>query len=78
MFPEISSSLEWLKGHGDTILQYGWNVIAACILFFIGRVVSTLLSKGIEKILLRRRVDITVVHFFAALVRYITLAFAAI
>lgn len=78
LFPQIASSLEWLKGHGDTILQYGWNVIAACILFFIGRVVSTLLSKGIEKILLRRRVDITVIHFFAALVRYITLAFAAI
>ena len=73
LFPQIASSLEWLKGHGDTILQYGWNVIAACILFFIGRVVSTLLSKGIEKILLRRRVDITVIHFFAAGVLLVTL-----
>jgi small-conductance mechanosensitive channel len=76
LFPEISS-LEWLKGHGDNSSVW---LERDCRLYslFIGRVVSTLLSKGIEKILLRRRVDITVVHFFAALVRYITLAFAAI
>lgn len=77
-FPQIYSAFEWLQGHGDTIIQYGWNIIAAFILFFIGKIISKLLSKGMEKLLLRRKIDITVVHFCSALIRYITLAFAVI
>lgn len=78
LFPQLHTAQEWLKGHGDTIIQYGWNVVAACILFFIGKIISQLLSKGIEKLLLRRKVDVTVVHFCSALIRYITLAFSII
>jgi hypothetical protein len=56
LFPQIASSLEWLKRYNSSV----W-LERDCRLYslFIGRVVSTLLSKGIEKILLRRRVDIT-------------------
>lgn len=39
---------------------------------------AKVLAKTFEKILLRRNVDATIVHFFAALVRYITMAFAII
>ena len=45
---------------------------------FIGRMLAKVLAKTFEKILLRRNVDATIVHFFAALVRYITMAFAII
>lgn len=78
LFPQMHSAFEWLKGHGDTIIHYGWNIVAAFLLFFIGKIFSKLLSKGIEKLLLRRKVDVTVVHFSAAIIRYITLAFAII
>lgn len=78
LFPQIHSSLLWLKGHSHVIVQFGWNVAAAAILLFTGKVVSRLLSRGLETLLLRRRADNTVVHFFTALVRYITLAFAVI
>lgn len=78
LFPQISSAITWLAGHGDIILQFAWNIAAALILLFIGKLVSKLLAKGVEKVLLRRKVDVTVVHFFSALIRYITLAFAII
>lgn len=78
LFPQVDTSVKWFESHSDTIIQYGWNVIAALILFFIGKLTSRLLSAGLHKLLVRRKVDITVVHFFAALVRYITLAFAAV
>lgn len=78
LFPQIHAALEWLKGHSNVLFQFGWNVIAAFILLFIGKLLSRLLARGLETLLIRRRVDITVVHFFTALVRYITLAFAVV
>ncbi len=78
LFPQVNSAVTWLEGHGDTIIQYGWNIVAAFILLFIGKLVAKLLAKGTEKLLLRRKVDVTVVHFIAALIRYITLAFSVV
>lgn len=78
LFPKIKSSLEWMSGHSDAVIQFGWNIVAAIILLFIGKFISRVLSRGLEKLLLKRKVDITVVQFFTALVRYITLAFSVI
>lgn len=78
LFPQIRTAIEWLQGHSDVIFRFGWNIVAALVLFFTGKVLATLLSRGLEKLLIRRRVDATVVHFFAALLRYITLAFAIV
>lgn len=64
-----------MAGHSDAVIQFGWNLVAAVILLFIGKFISRLLSRGLEKLLLKRKVDITIVQFFTALVRYITLAF---
>ena len=78
LFPQLDQSLEWLKGHSNIVIQYGWNILAAMILFFIGKLISRLLSGGLHKLLIKRKVDPTIVHFFTALVRYITMAFAVI
>ncbi|MCK7148440.1 small-conductance mechanosensitive channel MscS [Enterobacter bugandensis] len=78
LFPQIHSAIKWIEGHSDIIYQYGWNVVAAIILFMVGKLLSGLVSRGLEKVLIHRKVDITVVHFFSALVRYITLAFAIV
>ncbi|MFJ2976704.1 small-conductance mechanosensitive channel MscS [Kluyvera sp. NPDC087067] len=75
LFPKIRSGLEWMAGHSDAVIQFGWNILAAVILLFIGKSVSRLLSHGLEKLLKKRNVDVTIVQFFTALVRYITLAF---
>lgn len=78
LFPKIKSGLEWMSGHSDAVIQFGWNIVAAIILLFIGKFVSRLLSRGLEKLLIKRKVDITIVQFFTALVRYITLAFSVV
>ncbi|WP_368749996.1 small-conductance mechanosensitive channel MscS [Klebsiella aerogenes] len=78
LFPQLGNAVEWLEGHSNIVIQYGWNTIAAVILFFIGKIISRLLSSGLHKLLIKRKVDATVVHFFTALVRYITLAFAVV
>lgn len=78
LFPKIKSGLEWMSGHSDAVIQFGWNIVAAIILLFIGKFISRVLSRGLEKLLLKRKVDITIVQFFTALVRYITLAFSVV
>lgn len=75
LFPKIKNGFEWMADHSDAVIQFGWNLVAAVILLFIGKFISRLLSRGLEKLLLKRKVDITIVQFFTALVRYITLAF---
>ena len=78
LFPKISSGLEWIAGHSDAVIQFGWNIVAAVILLFVGKFVSRLISSGLEKLLLKRKVDRTIIQLFTALVRYITLAFAVV
>jgi len=78
LFPHLNTEVEWLKSHSNIVIQYGWNIVAALILFFTGKLISRLISGGLHKLLVRRKVDTTIVHFFTALVRYITLAFAVI
>ncbi|MFV0262925.1 MAG: small-conductance mechanosensitive channel MscS [Kluyvera sp.] len=75
LFPKIKNAFEWMAGHSDAVIQFGWNLVAAIILLFVGKAISRLLSRGLEKLLLKRKVDITIVQFFTAMVRYITLAF---
>ncbi|EGC8525080.1 small-conductance mechanosensitive channel MscS [Salmonella enterica subsp. enterica serovar Louisiana] len=78
LFPKIKGAIKWMAEHSDSAIHFGWNVVAAIILLFIGKLIARLLSRGLEKLLLRRQVDATIVHFFSALVRYITIAFTAV
>ncbi|EPE41611.1 small-conductance mechanosensitive channel MscS [Salmonella enterica] len=78
LFPKIKGAIKWMAEHSDSGIYFGWDVVAAIILLFIGKLIARLLSRGLEKLLLRRQVDATIVHFFSALVRYITIAFAAL
>ncbi|HBM2150485.1 TPA: small-conductance mechanosensitive channel MscS [Salmonella enterica subsp. enterica] len=78
LFPKIKGAIKWMAEHNDSVIHFGWNVVAAIILLFIGKLIARLLSRGLEKLLLRREVDATIVHFFSALVRYITIAFTAV
>ncbi|EDR2103405.1 small-conductance mechanosensitive channel MscS [Salmonella enterica subsp. enterica] len=78
LFPKIKGAIKWMAEYSDSVIHFGWNVVAAIILLFIGKLIARLLSRGLEKLLLRRQVDATIVHFFSALVRYITIAFTAV
>lgn len=77
LFPKIKGAIKWMAEHSDSVIHFGWNVVAAIILLFIGKLIARLLSRGLENYF-RRQVDATIVHFFSALVRYITIAFTAV
>ncbi|WP_414602862.1 mechanosensitive ion channel family protein, partial [Salmonella enterica] len=70
--------IKWMAEHSDSVIHIGWKVVAAIILLFIGKIIARLLSRGLEKLHLRRQVDATIVRFFSALVRYITIAITAV
>lgn len=40
LFPKIRSGLEWIAGHSDAVIQFGWNIVAAVILLFIGKFIG--------------------------------------
>ena len=61
LFPKIRSGLEWIAGHSDAVIQFGWNIVAAVILLFVGKFIARLLSRGLEKLLLKRKVDRTII-----------------
>ncbi len=77
LFPKIKGAIKWMAEHSDSVIHFGWNVVAAIILLFIGKLIARLLSRGLEKLLLRRQVDATIVHFFSALVQIIAVIGAA-
>jgi len=48
LFPQLVNAVEWLKGHSSIVIQYSWNIVAAIILFFIGKMISRLISGGLH------------------------------
>ncbi|MBN2724689.1 MAG: mechanosensitive ion channel [Deltaproteobacteria bacterium] len=61
------------------IVTFGIRILSAVLIFFIGRLIARYLAKVIEKILARRKMDLTVVKFtgslvYAALVLVVILA----
>lgn len=60
-----------------TVAQYAWPVVAAIAIFVIGRWVSALIRKGIERTMLKHQVDETLVKF-AGNLAYVLLMVAVI
>ena len=49
LFPKIRSGVEWIAGHSDAVIQFGWNIVSAVLLQFVGKFVFRLLSRGLDK-----------------------------
>jgi len=77
-FPQLHDALYWLKSHEDLLLVYICNAVVSVVILLFGRLLARLLARASEKVLERRGVDITIVQFFAALVRYAIMVFAII
>lgn len=46
LFPKIKGAIKWMAEHSDSVIHFGWNVVAAIILLFIGKLIARLLSRG--------------------------------
>jgi small conductance mechanosensitive channel len=62
----------------EYLAQYGFKVIGALLIFLIGRLVSKILSRWIEKALLKSRVDKTLAKFVKNLSNIALLLFVVI
>ena len=62
----------------DLLIDYGLKIIAAVVIFLIGRWVAGLLSRLFERLLLRSDVDQTLASFVRNLSYYLILVFVSI
>lgn len=69
---------EFLRGLPDILMDYGLKIIAAVVIFLIGRWIAKLLSRFFEKLLLRSKVDQTLASFVRNLSYYLILVFVII
>jgi small conductance mechanosensitive channel len=57
------------------IAQFGINIIAAILIFAVGRWIAKFIRKILEKLMTRKEVDVTVVNFICSIVYVILLIF---
>ncbi|MGF1566585.1 MAG: mechanosensitive ion channel family protein [Nodosilinea sp.] len=69
---------QWIATAQDLVTKFGLNVLAALIIFFVGQWVAKLISRSTKRLMARRGIDPTLVHFTASLVYYAALAFVVI
>ncbi|MDT8302185.1 MAG: mechanosensitive ion channel [Sedimentisphaerales bacterium] len=62
----------------EYLAQYGFKVIGALLIFLIGRLVAKILSRWIEKALLKSRIDKTLAKFIKNLSNIVLLVFVVI
>ena len=59
----------------EIFAQFGFNIIAAILIFVIGRWIARLVRRFLEKLMTRKQVDVTVVKFTCSIVYVILLVF---
>jgi small conductance mechanosensitive channel len=69
---------EFLTKLPDYLIDYGIKIIAAVVIFIVGRWVAKLVSRLVRKLLLRANVDETLANFARNLSFYLVLAFVII
>ncbi|RWR01690.1 mechanosensitive ion channel protein MscS [[Pantoea] beijingensis] len=74
----INNAGGWLVRNQALLLSYVVNIVAAIVIIVIGFIVARVVSNGINKLLVARKLDATVADFLSALVRYGIIAFTLI
>ena len=59
----------------EIFTQFGINIIAAILIFIIGRWIAKLVRKSLEKLMTHKEVDVTVVSFTCNIVYVVLLIF---
>jgi small conductance mechanosensitive channel len=69
---------EFMANLPDYLMSYGLRIIAALAIFIIGRWVARLMSKLVEKIMIKANVEKTLAKFFRSLCYFLLLAFVVV
>ncbi len=63
----------WLKNNTDLFVTYGINILSALAILFIGNFIAKKIAASVGKVLLKKRMDTSVIEFIHSLVRYLLL-----
>ncbi|WP_374220137.1 small-conductance mechanosensitive channel MscS [Psychromonas sp. CD1] len=74
----MGKSFDWVNNNQSLFIEYGLNIIAAILTIVIGLIVARMISGAINKVLIKRKLDITVVDFVSHLAKYVIVAFVLI
>ncbi|MGV4094493.1 small-conductance mechanosensitive channel MscS [Citrobacter freundii] len=74
----INGAGTWLVRNQELLLSYAVNIVAAIAIVIIGMIVARIVSNTVNRLMLARKIDATVVDFLSALVRYGIIAFTLI
>lgn len=58
----------WFSSNQDMIIEMGIKVVVAILIIIIGKMISTMISKGIGKLLTHKKVDQAVISFATSLI----------
>lgn len=67
---KINYAGNWLVNNQELLIHYVVNIIAAIIILFIGLLVSRIITRTLNRMMKTRHIDITVVDFVSAILRY--------
>ncbi|MCI0516677.1 MAG: mechanosensitive ion channel [Woeseiaceae bacterium] len=73
--------IDWAKLFGElqtTGLDLGLNLLAAIVIFYVGRAVARILTKGVRKVMESQSVDPILVSFVSSLLQWGLMAFVII
>lgn len=75
----FSTTPEWLVTAQEMLTKFGFKIVAAILIFFIGRWIARMIQGGLEKGMLKAHVDPVLVTFtvnmaYAALIVFVVLA----
>ena len=75
----LSNTPEWMKTAETMLTEFGLKLIAALLIFFIGRWIAKMIQNGLEKGMLKAKVDSVLVTFtvnmaYAAVMVFVVLA----
>jgi small conductance mechanosensitive channel len=73
--------VDWAKLFGElqtTGLDLGLNLLAAIVIFYVGRAIARILTKGVRKVMESQSVDPILVSFIGTLVQWGLMAFVII
>ncbi|WP_343183945.1 small-conductance mechanosensitive channel MscS [Buchnera aphidicola (Ceratovacuna keduensis)] len=75
---DIHHAGNWIIRNQELVLSYIINFISSIIIFTTGTFIASIISNGINKVLISRSIDITISNFLSSLVRYIIITFSLI
>ncbi|QTM69146.1 small-conductance mechanosensitive channel MscS [Buchnera aphidicola (Hormaphis cornu)] len=75
---DINHAGNWLVRNHELLLSFFINLTSSITIFIIGLFIAKIISKGINKVLITRKIDTTISNFLSALVRYAIITFSLI